>query len=367
MRSSWLVAFALASVLAATATAMLRRLSLVVGFVDEPGPSKRHSRPIPYLGGVAIAGATLAGWLFEPQLSTRIAALALAGVAVALIGLLDDHRRIGPLARLTAEAAAAAGVVAAGVRAEPTNMAPVNIAITIVWIVGVTNALNLLDNMDGLAAGTAAAASAGVFALAAIEGQDMLATVAISLCGACVGFLVHNWRPASIFMGDAGALFIGFVLSVAVLELVPDVPSPVSLVVPALLLALPVLDTTVVSVARLRRGRSLVTGGQDHLSHRLEKLGLSPSVAVAILVVVEVLMATLAVLCGSAVLPVWVTVILAVTVLGALAMVATRAGVYPESPAVPTVRPWRRAVATPPRHARQYASAPHDAYDAAES
>jgi UDP-GlcNAc:undecaprenyl-phosphate/decaprenyl-phosphate GlcNAc-1-phosphate transferase len=363
VHGTWLAAFAVALVIAVVATPLLRRVALAAGFVDLPGPTKSHSGPMPYLGGVAIAGATLVGWVLESGLSTRMAVVAMVAVAVCLVGLVDDQRKLDPWVRLAAEGGAAAVVASAGVRADVTSIAVVDIVLTILWIVGVTNAFNLLDNVDGLAAGTGAAAATGVFALAAIEDQRALAAVAIALSGACLGFLVHNWRPASIFMGDAGALFIGFVLSVAVLEVEPVLPRPESLAVPGLLLAMPVLDTTLVSIARIRRGRSLITGGKDHLSHRLVRLGLPTSVAVAVLVAVEAVVAALAVLCGSGVLSVWPATAIGVVMLATLAIVTTRADVYAETPAIVRARPWQEPVSTRRPGERHLVSVAHDAND----
>jgi len=334
----WIVAFGLAAGVGLIAVPVLRLLALDVGLVDSPGPTKVHARDIPYLGGVAIAGATLAGWLLEPRLGTRIAVVALAGIGVALVGLVDDHRTLGPFFRLAVEAGAAGAVMIAGVRAEPFGIQALDIAVTLVWIVGVTNALNLFDNMDGLAAGTAGVIAGGVFALAAIGGQEVVATVGAALAGACAGFLVHNWRPASIFMGDAGSLFLGFVLSIAVLELRPELSLPWSVAVPILLLALPVLDTSMVTIARIRHGRRVMTGGKDHLSHRLVALGVSPPVAVAALIGVEGVLTTLAVACGSGAVPLWVGVALGVAVLAGLAGVVLRTRVYHE----PAVGIWSR-------------------------
>ena len=347
MRATWLAAFALASMIAAVVTPMLRRVAVEVGFVDAPAPHKSHLRPMPYLGGVAIAGAALGGWLLESGLTKRIGAVAIAAIAIGLMGLVDDHRKLDPWPRLAVESAAAVAVVAVGVRAEVTSIAAINIAITIFWIVGVTNALNLLDNMDGLSAGIAAVVAAGTFALAAIEGQSALATVVIALCGACTGFLVYNWRPASIFMGDAGSLFIGFVLSVAVLEAKSALLYPENLAVPLLLVALPLLDTSVVSIARFRRGRSVMSGGRDHLSHRLVSLGVAPGVAVAVLVGAQGVLALLAVLSGSGVLPVWSTAATTVVVLGTLAAVTARANVYGEIPVLLPVRSGRELASAP--------------------
>jgi UDP-GlcNAc:undecaprenyl-phosphate/decaprenyl-phosphate GlcNAc-1-phosphate transferase len=326
----WVLAFGLAACVGLLGVPLLRFLALDVGLVDAPGPTKVHAREIPYLGGVAIAGATIAGLLLEPRLGSRIAVVALAAIGVALVGLVDDHRTLGPWFRLAVEAGAAGAVMIAGVRAEPFGVPALDVAVTLVWIVGITNALNLFDNMDGLAAGTAGVIAAGVFALAAIGGQEVVATVGAALAGACAGFLVHNWRPASIFMGDAGSLFLGFVVSIAVLELRPDISLPWSLAVPLLLLALPVLDTSMVTVARIRHGRRVITGGKDHLSHRLVALGMSPPVAVATLIGVEGVLTTFAVACGSGAVPLWVGAAVAAAVLAGLVAATARAHVYAE-------------------------------------
>jgi len=308
----------------------LRRLALATGFVDRAGPVKVHSHDVPYLGGVAIAVTALAVWPFRPDVPGHVIVVAIAAIAILTVGLLDDLWNLNPFVRLAAECGAAVAVVAANVRAEPFGNASLDVAVTIVWIVGITNALNLLDNMDGLAAGVAGVAAAGVFTLAAILGQEWLATASLGLAGACCGFLIHNWRPASIYMGDAGSLFLGFVLSIAVLDLRPDVTPPRSLLVPALLLALPVLDTALVSCARIRHGRSVLSGGTDHVSHRLVKLGLAPGVAVGLLVAVEAGLAALAVAYGADAVPFWLVAGLGGLLIVAVAVAASHPQVYEE-------------------------------------
>ena len=308
----------------------LRRLALATGFVDRAGPAKVHSHDVPYLGGVAIAVTALAVWPIRPDVPGHVIVAAIAALAILTVGLEDDLWNLNPFVRLAAECGAAVAVVAADVRAEPFGNAPLDVAVTIVWIVGITNALNLLDNMDGLAAGVAGVAAAGVFTLAAILGQEWLATASLGLAGACCGFLIHNWRPASIYMGDAGSLFLGFVLSIAVLDLRPDVTPPRSLLVPALLLALPVLDTALVSCARIRHGRSVLSGGTDHVSHRLVKLGLAPGVAVGLLVAVEAGLAALAVAFGADAVPFWLVAGLGGLLIVAVAVAASHPQVYEE-------------------------------------
>lgn len=327
------LAFATATLVALVATAALRRLALASGFIDRPGAHKSHAAAIPYLGGIAIAAATLAGWLFEPRLGGRIAVAAVAATSVALVGLMDDAWGLGAWVRLFAEMAAAAVIIGSGIRAEPFGIDALDLAVTFVWIVGVTNALNLLDNMDGLAGGVAVATTAGTFALAYAGGQHTVAIAAAAIGGAAIGFLAFNVRPASVFMGDAGALFLGFVLAVLVLEVEPVLERPGGVAVPGLLLALPVLDTTVVGVARVRHARPVMRGGRDHLSHRLVALGLPAGLAVAVLVGVQGLLSLLAVLVGRDVLPVAAGSALGALLLVALAAVAARARVY-EEPAI---------------------------------
>lgn len=324
----WPMAFVATGLTAFLLSIVLRRVALSTGFVDRPGPAKLRSHEVPYLGGVAIAVAALVVWPIEPDLPAQVAVVGLAAVGILLVGLVDDARNLGPLPRIGAECAAAGIVVLAGVRAEPFGNPVLDVALTIVWIVGVTNALNLLDNMDGLAAGVAGAVAAGVFVLAAILGQDWVAIASLALAGACCGFLVHNWRPASIYMGDAGSLFLGFVLSIVVLDLRPDVVEPRSLLVPVLFLSLPVLDTALVSCARIRRGSSVLDGGTDHVSHRLVALGLPPPIAVAVLVGAQAVLSALAVAYGAAGIPFWFAAAGGVSVIVVLALAAAQADIY---------------------------------------
>jgi UDP-GlcNAc:undecaprenyl-phosphate GlcNAc-1-phosphate transferase len=184
--------------------------------------------------------------------------------------------------------------------------------------------------MDGLAAGAATVVAAAVIALATVGQQPAAVVLGAALAGACLGFLVYNRRPASIFMGDAGSLFLGFMLAVVTIDVNPALRPPASFAVPVMLLALPVLDTTTVTLARLRRGRRVSQGACDHLSHRLVALGLSPGIAVWALVMVEAASALLAVLAGRRVLPLGVAMAGVAVLVGAVSAVTARAQVYAE-------------------------------------
>ncbi len=330
MRPAWAAAFVLAGLVTVAGSPLLRRLALVTGFVDRPGPHKSHTRTVPYLGGVGLVAGVLVGMQLGPEMGTQGTVLVLGTTVLGLVGLVDDHRTVDARIRVAYELGTAVIVVLAGLRVAATGVEAIDIAITIAWVVGITNALNLMDNMDGLAAGTAATAGAAIFVLALLAGQDLTATVAAALVGACLGFLVYNRPPASIFMGDTGSLFLGFTLAVLSIELDPDLSPPSSFAIPLILLALPVLDTVTVTLGRVRHGRKVSQGGRDHLSHRLVALGCSPAKAVALLVAAEALLATFAVLAGRRSVPLWIAVSTSVAVLAVVSLVTSRPLVYEE-------------------------------------
>ncbi len=326
----WALAFATAGALTLAAVPLLRRLALATDFVDHPGQHKSHEAPTPYLGGVAVIGGVLVASLFELRLAPGAASLILVAAVLGTIGLVDDDRTVDFRWRVLAEVAAATLAVVIGVRVHITGVTGLDMGLTVVWIVGVTNSLNLLDNMDGLAGGVGATAGSAVFFLAIFGRQPGVATLAAALVGACLGFIVYNRPPASIFMGDTGSLFVGFVLAILTIVVTPAVTPPFSFAIPLMLLALPVLDTTMVTLSRLRRGRRVSLGGRDHLSHRLVATGMSRARAVGVLVATEVLLGTLAVLGGRRVVPLWSTVLIAAALLAVLMAATLPAVVYTE-------------------------------------
>jgi UDP-GlcNAc:undecaprenyl-phosphate/decaprenyl-phosphate GlcNAc-1-phosphate transferase len=254
----------------------LRPLALRHGLTDHPDLSKKvHARPTPYLGGVAIAVGTLASAAaLVPRWDMRIGVVSVAGAAVAVLGLVDDIKPMKPRPRLMVEGCAATAVVLAGGRIAVFGnwLDPV---LTVLWIVVLTNSFNLLDNMDG-AASTVAFVTAGALAgVAYLGGQAGLTLLLLALSAGCCGFLIHNWAPARMFMGDAGSLFIGFVISAAaVLIRVPG--GAMSRIAELLLITfVATVDTCLVLISRHRAGRSWSTGGTDHVSHRLRRLGWS--------------------------------------------------------------------------------------------
>ena len=287
---------------------------------DNPGGHKSHRSPVPYLGGVAMAlsfsAAMVVGvavWrsarLENGDLNLALGNLVtqgdglvrelvvMLGVALlfSLMGLVDDLRGLSPWLRFFVGLGLATSVVLFGISLNSPLPAWADGVISVVWILGMTNAFNLLDNIDGLAAGTAAVASGSFFFIAVINEQQFSALLAIGLAGAMLGFLRSNFHPASIYMGDAGSLFIGFMMAYLGLKMRTTVTEIPQLFAPVVVLGVAVLDTTVVVVSRVRRGVSPFTGGQDHLSHRFLRLGLSVRRSVTSLLVASVALGVLAV------------------------------------------------------------------------
>lgn len=254
--------------------------------VDRPGGRKTQAAPVPYLGGAAIVAAfaltiTIASLLRPPTsgLGELLLILGLA-VALALLGLVDDLRGLPAVPRLLAAIAAATGLYLSGVGISLVDGGVVDGMLTVVWIVGITNAFNFLDNMDGASAGIAGVAAGSFFLIAVLNGQFLVAALSAGIAGCAVGFLRHNFYPARIYMGDAGSVFLGFMISVIAIKLRFDAPESVTAFVPLLVLGIPILDMTLVVVSRLRHGRTPLTPGRDHVTHRLVFLGLSVPTAV---------------------------------------------------------------------------------------
>jgi UDP-GlcNAc:undecaprenyl-phosphate GlcNAc-1-phosphate transferase len=292
-----IAAFALTGLL----TWPVRALAIRLGAMDAPNLARKsQAEPVPYLGGVAIAlGITIttlaavyvggnkngenAGQLKDLALTVLLPALLLGAM-----GLIDDLRSLSPWPRLIAQSVVgtvvAIVIVNSGTSGTPFGTSTINTAVTIFWIVGICNSINFFDNLDGAASGAVAIAALGVFFIALDRGQELVSALSIVTVGATIGFLMWNKSPAKIYMGDAGALFLGIIISVATIRLNPGIePTWKSLTIPAILLAVPLLDTCVAVFSRLARGVSPLTGGKDHLSHRLVRAGLTrPMAAIAL-------------------------------------------------------------------------------------
>ncbi len=285
----YLAVFVVSAALSLVLTPLVLRFAMSRGVLDQPGGHKGHADPVPYLGGLAIVAAFALtvgiAAIVRPPVSGRDELFAVLGLAVllAIVGLFDDLKGLSPAVRLSVEVAAGIALWAVGAGVELFGPDVSDAIVTVVWVVGITNAFNLLDNMDGLSSGVAAIAAGSIFVIASQNGQFLVAALAIGLAGCAVGFLRHNFHPARIYMGDAGALFLGFMLAYLGMKLRFDGPTNTTFLVPILIMGVPIFDTTLVTVTRLRRGVSPFLGGRDHTSHRIVRLGLPVPAAVALI------------------------------------------------------------------------------------
>ena len=277
-----------AFVLAGLLTWPVRALAIKLSVMDLPNMERKTQKePVPYLGGVAIALSiiiiTYGAIYYSDYTKTTfpLVTYALLPAAVlGLMGLIDDIRGLPALPRLIVQTAVAILVAIfmlhRDIDAIPFSNNLINDVINVVWIVAVCNSINFFDNLDGGAAGTVAISTLGISLIAANQGQELITALAVVTCGATTGFLLWNKSPAKIYMGDAGALFLGVLVGILSIRLNPGI-SPLfnSIAILPILLAVPILDTCIAVLSRLRRGISPFTGGKDHLSHRLMRKGLS--------------------------------------------------------------------------------------------
>ena len=293
-------AFALTGLL----TWPVRALAIRLGAMDAPNLARKtQTEPVPYMGGIAIAlgitiitlTAVFVGGNSDGENNNQLKDLALTvllpALAIGVMGLFDDLRSLSPWPRLITQTLV--GTVVAFVIIENGTIGTpfgnsgsgestswINTVVTIFWIVGICNSINFFDNLDGAASGAVAIAALGVFVIAFDRGQELVSALSIVTAGATIGFLMWNKSPAKIYMGDAGALFLGIIISVTTIRLNPGItPTWHSLAIPLMLLAVPLLDTCVAVFSRLARGLSPLTGGKDHLSHRLVRAGLTRPMA----------------------------------------------------------------------------------------
>ena len=282
-------AFALSALL----VPVCRLAGIRLGYVSAPRIDRWHQRPTPLFGGVAIATTVLLLAARHAN-SSAMLVLMLGGAAIFLVGFIDDLIKLKPYSKLVAQIAIASMLVFFGSRLNWSDSLTLDALLTLVWIVGLTNAFNLLDNMDGLCAGVSLIAGTTLLTTMVLRtGVSAEAHYLAILLGATAGFLVYNVHPAKIFMGDSGSLFIG--LNLAVLTLTGNVygtgrSDVLSIVAaPLLILLVPIFDTTLVTISRLLSGRSAAQGGRDHSSHRLVAIGLSEKKAVVVLWVLAAL------------------------------------------------------------------------------
>lgn len=267
---------------------MFRKLAISLGIVDTPNQShKTHAQPIPYLGGLSIVATVIVGLFLAILLKHGASAdvsdlviLLIVPFILAIVGLIDDVRNLGALSRLLVQSISATVMallfVEFGWFGMPSSSQVVNVLVSIFWVVGITNSINFIDNLDGGAGGIVALSATTLTVAALVCDQPALAALSGLIAGATLGFLVWNFYPAQIYLGDSGALFLGSLLALLAARFDPLTATDTSgWLFAVLLFAIPILDTTLVVISRIYRQLSPLQGGRDHISHRLLKAGLN--------------------------------------------------------------------------------------------
>jgi UDP-GlcNAc:undecaprenyl-phosphate GlcNAc-1-phosphate transferase len=293
----YLLVFAGALVLAIAATPAARWLAPHAGFIDHPEARRIHKRPVPRLGGAAIYLAVIVAALAlgEERNFNELGAILIGATGMSFMGLVDDRWGLRWLIKLLAQVLAALLLYANGIYVGVFGHPILNLVVTVAWVFYITNAINYLDNMDGLSSGISAIAAAFFALMCTFSGQYLVGALSVAVLAACLGFLFYNLNPASIFMGDSGTQFLGFTLAAIGIKLrFPDNSDFVTWMVPVLVLGLPIFDVTLVTVSRLRRRISPATAGLDHTSHRLVAAGMTQREAVLTLYVVSFVLGLLA-------------------------------------------------------------------------
>ncbi|MCZ6781379.1 MAG: MraY family glycosyltransferase [Nitrospirae bacterium] len=279
----YVLTFTLALLLSLYAVPLARRAALKYGIVDGPdGQLKRQGEPVPYLGGLAIYLAFLVSLAFTFEFRQDVLGIVLAGTLVMTLGLIDDFGVLTPATKLAGQFLAVFVLIKSGIRIEIAALPDwLALVLTVAWMIGIINAFNLLDIMDGLSAGVGLISAAVLLVVALLNGDTTIAVMLAALVGSLLGFLWYNFHPAKIYMGDAGAMFLG--LMVGALSMIGQYSGShhVSLLTPVLILGVPIFDTLFVMYIRFRRGLPVFLGSPDHMALRLRHWGLTvPQVVV---------------------------------------------------------------------------------------
>jgi UDP-GlcNAc:undecaprenyl-phosphate GlcNAc-1-phosphate transferase len=297
----FLCAFGLSLLAVLALTPAVRSLATRLRFLDYPNTNKVHLSPTPLMGGIAVALASLASAaaalaLMRCPYSARIVGFMSGGLMVVVLGLADDANGMRPRNKFVGQTAAAAVMLLSGGVDGIPLPAPLAFVLALFWMVGLMNAFNFLDNMDGITAGLATIATLGIFVLAVGHGHVNTAVAAIAVAGGALGFLWYNFAPASIFLGDAGSLFLGYVVGGLSLRAVAYAEGgATALLVPVLMLGYPIFDALLVTASRFADGRDLAQGGRDHSSHRIAGLGLSSKQTATVIYIISGLLTGVAV------------------------------------------------------------------------
>ncbi|WP_158736850.1 glycosyltransferase family 4 protein [Alteribacillus sp. YIM 98480] len=317
-------------------TPLVKKLAFKIGATDQPNHRKVHKGAMARIGGLSVYAAFLAGLLILQPENAYMPYILVAGTIIILTGFLDDLTELSAKWKLLGQIAAAVIVVAGGVQIQFINLpfdgrlelGWFSIPITLLWIIGITNAINLIDGLDGLAAGVSSIVLATISVLAIIQGDIFIVALGIALLGGTLGFLVHNFNPAKIFMGDTGALFLGFMIGVISLLGFKNV-TIFSLVVPVIILAVPISDTFFAIIRRVVNKQPLAAPDKSHLHHCLLRLGYSHRQTVLIIYALSAFFGLSAVIFTISTL--WVSLVIMMMLLIGIELMAERIGLVSHS------------------------------------
>lgn len=294
------LSFVIAFAVAFGTTPFVKSLAQRIGAVDKPDEARRvHKKPTPLLGGLAIFYGFTISVLCLSQIDAGVRGMIIGGIIIVVCGIFDDIHPMRAWVKLLCQIVAAVIVVLHGVTIARISMPEIiapggalelgifSIPITIIWIVGVTNAVNLIDGLDGLASGVSAIASMTLFCIALIASEGNIAIITAALAGACFGFLPYNFNPAKIFMGDTGAMFLGFILSTVSIMGLFKAYAVISFIVPFIVLGLPLFDTSFAILRRIKNHKPIMEADRGHLHHRLLDMGFSQKQTVSILYLIS--------------------------------------------------------------------------------
>ena len=276
----YLYAFAGSLILSFILTPLFKKIAIRYDILDKPTPLKNHTIPVPYLGGGAIFLAfflsVLLWGIAKTGYSKELFSIILGGGIIVLLGLVDDIRKLSPWTKFFVQLIASLVLILNGMKLTIQVLpAFLNLTLTVLWVIGITNAFNIIDVMDGLSAGVAFIASGIFFIIALMTGNMAVGIMSASLCGATFGFLRYNFKPAQIFMGDMGSGFLGFIISAIAIQESYTTTNYIALFSPLLILAVPIYDTLLVIYMRIKKGRPVFKGSRDHFALRLVALGLN--------------------------------------------------------------------------------------------
>ena len=302
-----LFAFILALAISFACTPAVRMLAIKIKAVDVPKDNRRmHKVPIPRMGGLAIFAGFLVSVLFFVPLGTEFRSILIGALILVVLGIIDDIMALKPKTKFAGQIIAALipalsgvsihGIVNPFVPGQYSTLGIFSIPFTVIWIVGITNAVNFIDGLDGLACGVSAIATVTMFIIAVLFGETYIALMMAALAGACLGFLPYNMNPAKIFMGDTGSMFLGYILATVSIQGLFKFYAVISFAVPFILLGLPIFDTGFAIVRRLLKGQSPLQADRGHVHHRLIDLGFDQKQSVAILYTFSALMGLTAVI-----------------------------------------------------------------------